>query len=593
MYAKLFDQMAAGGVGGVVALALCLVACQASSHGVRDKWFGNITPPSCQTLVYENYTEPMSLDPAIADSTVDSNIVASLFEGLVQNNPLTAQPMAALATHYEASPNGMQFTFYLRGHPHPPGTRLPDSDTLPFEYSHGVHAPPDSLPARWSDGTVVTARDFVYAWQRAVDPKTAAPVGSYLSVVKNAQRVLAGKVAPRDLGVRAPDDFTFVVDLEEPAPYLLSLMVHLVFRAVPQDVVEQARRSGHGDNWARPGTIVTSGPFTLEEWRPYELVRVRRSPTYYQADLVKLDEITFVPITSGAAVTNLYRFGATHVTETASIPESLTPALLSKRDFHADPLLGVYAYSINTRRPPFNNVLLRYALNMSLDKTAIGRYLNSRPAKNLAPPLGGYQGPQSLAVTIRGRQYNVLEYNPVAARELLAMAGYPNGIGSDGRPLTFDLRAWNGPTYLGTAEIVGRQWFTNLNIRARLSPAEFDVAIPEMRAGDFSIIDDSWAADFLDPLAMLTPTYVTDASGGWTDSEYLALLNEANRTTDPLVRFKRLARAETRLMQEMPIIPLVFEESHTLEKPYIRALHTDPLDAHYFRYTWIDTRWKP
>ncbi len=205
----------------------------------------------------------------------------------------------------------------------------------------------------------------------------------------------------------------------------------------------------------------------------------------------------------------------------------------------------------------------------------------------------GYQGPQSLPVAVRGRQYDVLAYDPAGARELLAIAGYRDGIGPGGRPLTFDLRVWNDPTDLAVAQIMVRQWLTNAHIQARVSPAEFMVAIPETRAGDFTLIEDSWSADFFDPMAMLTPAYVTDASGGWSDPEYLTLLNDANRTLDPASRFRKLVRAEARLLHEMPIIPLAFTTSHTLQKPYVRALRTDPLDAHYFRYAWIDPGWKP
>jgi oligopeptide transport system substrate-binding protein len=502
--------------------------------------------------------------------------------------------MAALATHYEVAPDHMQLRFYLRGHPHPKGTRLPDSASLPVEYSRGIHAPPDSAAARWSDGSTITAHDFVYAWRRAVDPRTAAPVGSYLSIIKNAGQILAGKIAAGELGVSAPDDFTLIVDLEEPAPYLLSLLSLSVFSAVPSLVVEKARRMGHEERWVKPEFIVTSGPFVLAEWRPYNSIRVRRSRTYYQADLVGLDEVVFLPVGADAAVANLYRAGGTHAMELATLPEALTPALISKKDFHADPMLGVTAYSMNVHRPPFNNVLLRYALNMSLDKEAIGRYLNSPPAKNITPPSDRYQPPQSLPVRISGRQYDVLEYNPAAARQLLALAGYPDGIAKDGRPLTFDIRTVDQSSAMNVAQILARQWFTNLHVEARVSPAEFNVVIPEMRSGSFSgVIYDAWLADFMDPFAMLTPTYVTDSSGEWTDSEYLALLHEANRTLDPQARFNKLAHAEARLLHEMPIFPLAFQRNHSLQKPYVRGLHPDLLDGHSFRYAWIDTRWTP
>ena len=197
-------------------------------------------------------------------------------------------------------------------------------------------------------------------------------------------------------------------------------------------------------------------------------------------------------------------------------------------------------------------------------------------------------------MTINGRQYDVLQYDPARARELLAVAGYPDGIGRNGRPLAFDIRTIDAPTSVNESQIMARQWSIHLGIEARVTPAEFNVLVPEMRAGNFhGVIYDDWLADFMDPFAILTPTYVTDASGGWTDPEYLDLLREANRTLGPRARFKKLARAELRLLHEMPMIPLGFQQSHALQKPYVHGLHPDMLDGHSFRYAWLDARWKP
>lgn len=573
-------------------LVIWLAACPGCHRG-DSPWFGDTTPPASQKLTFDNSAEPSSLDPAKAITLVDANVVGALFEGLVQGNPLTSEPMAALATHYEISADGTQYVFYLRGHANPRGIRLPDSDSLPAEFSHGLPAPPASVPARWSDGTVITAHDFEYAWRRVADPRTAAASVDYVALLKNGEAIVAGKSPPETLGVRATDEFTLQIDLEHPAPYLLSLLTHGEFKAVPRAVVERADREGRGDRWCRPGAIVTSGPFHLVEWRPYDYVRVRRSATYYHADLVKLREIDFVPVNADSAVANLYRTGATQAMIMSTLPEALAPALFHKKDFHSDPALAILAYSINVHHPPFDNVLVRYALNMSIDKAAIAAYRNAEPLKLLTPAVGGYEGPRSLPVSVGGRSYDVLEFNPTAARELLAQAGFPDGTDSEGKPLRFDLRAWNSPTYLNAAEIMAQQWRTNLHIRPRLVPAEYNPAITDMRAGNFAVITDAWSADFIDPMAMLTPAYVTVASGGWTDARYLALLDDANLTRDPATRFRKLALAEARLMHEMPIIPVNFDHSHTLLKPYVRGLRADLLSYTYFRYAWIDTGWRP
>ena len=143
-------------------------------------------------------------------------------------------------------------------------------------------------------------------------------------------------------------------------------------------------------------------------------------------------------------------------------------------------------------------------------------------------------------------------------------------------------------------QILAKQWFTNLNVQARLIQVENSVLDHEIRAASFpGVAYNNWVPDYGDPMGILTPLFVRDDNDGWTDPRYLALLSEANRTLDPRARFERLARAEERLLHEMPLIPLAFRRSFYLRKPYVHALDPNPFDVHYFRYTWIDTGWKP
>ena len=232
------------------------------------------------------------------------------------------------------------------------------------------------------------------------------------------------------------------------------------------------------------------------------------------------------------------------------------------------------------------------ALNMSLDKTAIGRYLNSPPARGLMPPIAGYSGPESVFVNVRGRDYDVLAYNPAGAREILAAAGYSNVTGSNRVPLTLELHAWNMATHVNVAQIMARQWMTNLGVQVHVRPTEFNAALAEPSSGNSSgLATGSWLADYADPMAILTPYLVY--GGGWNDPHYIPMLSEANRAHDPQGRFGRLARAEELVMRAMPLLPLTFMESHYLRKPWVRAEEPDLLSQHHFRYTWIDTEWKP
>jgi oligopeptide transport system substrate-binding protein len=168
----------------------------ATACATGGRYFGRTAPPSEQRLVYNNALEPESLDPARVFSTNAFHIVDALFDGLTKYHPQTLEPIAALATHYETNADRSQFTFYLRGHPSPHGARLPNTDTLREDYRAGKlaedfvrdhAAPPDGVPAHWSDGTAITAHDIVYSWRRVADPATAAPYVSLLYFVKNAE----------------------------------------------------------------------------------------------------------------------------------------------------------------------------------------------------------------------------------------------------------------------------------------------------------------------------------------------------------------------------------------------------------------------
>jgi ABC-type oligopeptide transport system substrate-binding subunit len=568
----------------VLALALFLLTgCRGDG-----RYLGNTKPPDGQKLVYANTHEPFSLDPAMQTVQTESNIQQCLFEGLAVSNPVTSQPMAGMATHYEVSADGKVYTFYLRGHSHPQGIRLADIGALPPEFSHRAQAPADSVPARRSDGAPVTAADFVYSWRRLVDPHVASPNASDVAIILNARDIVAGKQAPDHLGAEALDDFTLRVHLESPAPYFVGLATQADLMPVPRHVVERARLTGHVDQWARPGRIVGNGPFSLAEWRPYESLRVVKSQTYYERDLVKLNEITFIP-TDSTAVINLYRAGRVHSLYQDSLPPSLIPALKSKADFRSDRQLALLFVSINTHEPPLDNQMLRWAVNMAIDKRAIAEFWSSKPARRLIPSVPGYTSPQSLVVEVRGKKYDIMAYDPAGARELLASAGYPGGFDASGKRLAFPITIWSQRAEM--AEMIRYQLVNNLNIEVRVNVMEASVLAAAQYNGAVEGISIwVWDLGYIDPYNLLGPMF-TDFLG-WHDSGYAAEVEEASRQLDPRTRLQRLALCETRLMQSMPLIPLFFMPDFYLVKPYVRGLVTDLLGDVSFRYAFIDSKFQ-
>jgi ABC-type oligopeptide transport system substrate-binding subunit len=570
-----------------------LVSC-ARSEGA---YFGSTVAPKTRRLVHTLGGEIETLDPAKSTTSHESWVIPALFEGLTQYHPELPTPMAALATHYEANSDFTQFRFYLRGHPAPRGVRLPSSADLPPTYLRGRRPSPDFVRAYWSDGSPITAYDFVYSWRRFVNPQTAAWFAFQLIILRNAQEVLSGKRPPAELGVHAPDEFTFVVDLRSSTPFFLELITSYLYSPVPMQAVEAARKRNADSTWTKPSHIVTSGAFTLREYRPYERIVLVRNPRYYDASLVSLDELIFLPVVDGTTVMNLYKAGDAMLTPGLGLPPIFAPVLSHKKDFHSAAAFGTMFPCISTRRLPFDNVLLRYALNMATEKKALTDFLGPgyQPARSLIAPLPGYTRPDSLDIDVDGRSYNVLSFDVEGARCLLAKAGFPGGLGHGGNRLEVPYHLPILPDSR-KAEIVQQQWLHYLNIRVKLVPREFNVHWRMVLKADYSgIADYAVFPLYLDPNGFLDQ-FPSDSSGnpsGWSDSGYVSELATANAILSRTERLKRLATCEKRLLEAMPFLPFFHSAFAFLCKPFVRGIASHLFDVRAFKYVWIDTHWRP
>ena len=549
----------------------------------EEAYFGKTNPPRGQRLVYLISAEPASLDPAKSADLWESYIVHSLFEGLTTLHPLTAEPMAGLATQFQVTSDGIRYTFFLRGHPEPRGERLPDTADLPREFSRGRIARFGKQPSRWSDGTLITAHDFVYSWRRAVEPATAAPFAYHLFCVGHAEEITAGKCESSKLSVRALDDFTFQVDLRAPAPSFPQLISNRIFCAVPRRAIKAS-----GPSWTDPGRIISSGPFMLSERRPNEHIVLIRNRQYYEENIVALSELVFFIVIDGTANVNLYKTGDAALIQTY-IP-SLMPTLSRKRDFRSYPACATIFQVINTTKPPLDDVRVRYALNMATDKRAIADFMGvgRTPAPNLVPPIDGYDAPASLPVTIDGVSCDVLAFNPQAARELLGKA-----IGK--RPLRLELLGPNLPEGKLLGQIFKHQWRETLGVELTLVTEELQTWIQSIFNKSYRGIA-GWAdyAGHVDPSWFLN-IYRSESSAngtGWTDPKYDAMLVEAGGTTDNAERLRKLSECERYLLRAMPIVPLYADVWVYMRKPFVRGLGANPLDRQQFKYAWIDTNWR-
>ena len=263
---------------------------------------------------------------------------------------------------------------------------------------------PDRIAALWSDGNKITAQDFAYSWNRIKDPATAA----YLAPVYFA-------------GIRsvvALDEFTFQVDLSEPNPIFLKLLWLPAFAAVPRHAIEAAKTAGRETSWMEPGRMVSSGPFVLARMVAHEQDRAAPESALLRGE-PGVARRAGVPFNRrGSTMVNLYKSGESHVTDVRIIPPIYAPAVAGAREARRADSSRCVWFSMNTTKPPLDNVLVRYALNMAIDRAAIARTLGAGrvPARGYVPPFPGYDPPTTLPFTLDGHTCDLLSFN----RRLLA-----------------------------------------------------------------------------------------------------------------------------------------------------------------------------
>jgi oligopeptide transport system substrate-binding protein len=511
--------------------ALILAGCGARETAVEAATRDGI-------LLMNNGAEPRDLDPHVVTGMPENRVIKGLLEGLVGEHPTTSEKIVpGMAERWESNADNSVWTFYLR-------------------------------EAYWSNGDRVTAGDFVYAYQRILNPEFGAPYASMLFRVKHAEDYNKGIVTDfSEVGFRVLDPAVLQVELDGPTPYFPLMLIHYTWFPVHPPTIEKFDAFARRDSgWTRPEGYVGNGPFVLKEWKPNQRIIIEKSPTYWDADSVSLNGIHFFPVQDTQTENRMYQTGQLH--KTNGVPYNLRDRYRAENNpaLREDPMFATGYLGLNTRRDALADRRVRQALSLTLDRALI----IDKVTKN-GQPAGGFVPPTMDAYPAA----SALPYDPERARSLLAEAGYPGGAGFP----VIDFLITNSDTSRTFAEVVQEMWRTELGISINILNKEWQVLIAEMDSGNFDIFLLSWIGDYLDPATFLKIMRTGDGNNrtGFANPAYDALIAEANQQSSLDQRYALLAQAEAILMREVPILPITWSRNMYLLHPDVQGWAPKPL----------------
>lgn len=504
-------------MSSILVLGAALAGCGGANEAAPAENGSSAEAPATgpKNLRLNLHAEPPTADPGLAEDSTSGTIIRATFEGLTRTGA-DGQVHLAAAESYEVSEDGLTYTFKLRD-------------------------------AKWSNGDPVTAGDFEFAWKRALDPKTAANYAYQLFYIKNGEAYNKGQASRDDVGVKALDDKTLQVTLENPTPFFTELTAFYTYYPVNQKVVEA------DENWAtQAATHVGNGPFKMTDWQHKSKIVLEKNENYWDKDNVKLDKIEFSMIEDENTELSMFENGELDWAGAplSQLPTDAMPALTDSGRIHTKPIAGTYWYKFNTEQPPFHNVKIRKAFAYAIDrKSLIDNILQAGqiPATGAVPP--------SMALNTEG----YFKDNDVeTAKKLLEEGMKEEGLTS----LPEITLSYNtAETHKKIAEAIQDQWKQNLGVEVKLENQEWKVYIEDLHQGNYQIGRMGWLGDFNDPINFLEQ--YKEKKGGnndtnWENAKYKELLNQSAVEKDPEKRKQILAQAEQILMDEMPVMPIYF-----------------------------------
>ena len=514
-------------------------------------------------------SEPMTIDPAL-NSAVDGAIMTQhVFEGLMKwansgtaaDDKLdSAEVVPGQAASYEKTDNGdgtVTYTFTLR----------------------------DDI--KWSDGQPVTANDFVYSWQRLATPETAADYCYMIDMVKGYAEVNSGAADPTTLGVSAPDEKTFVVDLTYDCPYFLEICAFPATLPVRQDIIEQ-----YGDEWTfSPDSYIGNGAYKMSEWKHNASITMVKNDQYYDYANLGPDSITFQLMDNANAMLSAYNADELQFINNAPVDEFAS--LLASGELTIGDYIGTYYVSYNVEQAPFDDWRVRKAFTLAIDSNYIVENVSQAgeiPANGFVPS-GVYDAEGSTGEDFRtvGGAYwdsskEAYEANLAEANKLLDEAGYSDRS-------TFPVVTYMYNTddkHEAIAEALQNMWSTGLGVTVQLQNQDWSVFLENRKQGDYQVARNGWIADYNDPISFLD-MWMTGGGNNdaqYSDADYDAAIARAKATSDPAERMAAMHEAEDILLERDWVLgPIYFYTQPYMLKSDVDGVYYSPLGYFFFQYS--------
>ena len=544
-----------------IAGAMALSGCGGSKSGSAKSSDTTQTAAGKKILTIQLGPDVESIDPALNSAVDGANYILFAFDNLLKMDK-DGKVVPGLAEKYEVSDDQLTWTFHLR----------------------------DGL--KWSDGSALTAEDFVYSWQRLVDPNVASPYAqTVLGMVEGYDDAIGRPDAdgnttvdpdPTKLKVEAPDEKTLIVHMAKPTPYFDKLAAFVSLSPVKKDVVE-----ANPDGWSiDPKTYISTGPFKLTGWEPGSYLMFEKNENYWDADSIKLDGIKCLLMQDQNATFSAYESGDALMIK--DVPTQEITTLKERSDFHIDPILGTYYLDLNTTLDEFKDPKVREALSLALDR----KYISETITSGTYTPASGFVSEGVTDWNGTAWQDNItdksayinIDYhagNLAKAKELLKEAGYENGVG-----LPEMVYSTNDASYhKKIAEYLQQAW-GELGLKVQVNIVEWKSFTPQRRSGNYQIARDGWVMDYNDPSNILELALTGNGNNNakYSNPEFDALMSKAATEKNPQTRFGYLHQAEDFIMKDTAMVPLLYYNDFYLQSDKITGSWHSPDGFWHFEY---------